>query len=106
MKSDDKELFLTKLKGISERFISKQNNTKTCYSFTLFKSIPDEFIENIKNINSELLNRQCVFLQKAINLCNDQDFLQKYDIEYTKSSEYRKNTFKKWITHYNLNSYV
>ena len=106
LNSEDKELFLSQLRSISETFVSKQNNTKTCYSFTLFEKIPDEFIENIKNINLELLNRQCVFLQKAIHLCNDQDFLQKYDIEYTKSSEYRKNTFKKWITHYNLNSYV
>lgn len=101
-----KIIVLNKLKTISKQFILTQNNTKKYYSFTLFKEIPLQFIENIKNINALLLNKQCTFLQKAINLCNDNDFLQNYDIEYTKSTEYRKETFKKWISYYNLNSYI
>lgn len=106
LNNQTKNVFLETLKSISQMFQSKQHNTKKCYSFTLFEKIPDEFIKNIRDINSKLLNKQCIFLQKAINLCNDKDFLKKYDIEYTKSTEYRKATFKKWITYYNLNSYV
>ena len=101
-----KAILLDKLKNISKTFISKQNNTKKYYSFTLFNEIPAQFIENIKNINIELLKKQCIFLQKAINFCNDNEFLQKYNIEYTKSSEYRKKTFKKWVDYYNLNAYI
>ena len=82
----------------------KKNDIHT--SFTLFKQIPDVFVENIKHINNELLEKQCSYLQSAIHLCNNTEFLDNYNIHYNECLEKRKNIYKKWETYYNLNDYI
>ena len=111
LSEETRELFLEKLKELSIKYNQKSwtgtgNSKPLCSSFLLFKNIPEQFIQNIKCINTKLLNRQCHFLKKAIELCNDNDFLKNYEIEYTKSTEYRKEIFKKWLDYYNLHSYI
>lgn len=81
--------------------------TKTKYTyFTLFTEIPQDFIDKIKNANSTLLNKQCDFLKNAINLCNDQEFLNTYDNMLSKSLEDRRQIFHEWEEMYNLKSYI
>jgi hypothetical protein len=75
-------------------------------TFTLFKSIPPQFIEKIKECNTILLDKQCFYLDKAIVLCENKDFITNYDNELTKSIERRKRIFKEWESFYNLDSYV
>lgn len=107
LNDENKDFLIHELKTISKLYNEKVNSQSTKYcSFTLFNVIPQEFIDNIKYINTQLLNRQCNFLQKAIVLCNDADFITNYNNEYTKSFEHRKDIFKKWITYYNLHYYV
>ena len=92
-----------KIHNLSENI--KKRNLKYC-TFKLFKTIPDEFIENIKNMNMELLNKQCFFLDKAILYCNDTEFIKNYENELFNSIEKRKEVFHEWISTYNLNKYI
>ena len=106
LNDENKDFLIHELKTISKLYNEKVNSQSTNYcSFTLFNVIPQEFIDNIKYINTQLLNRQCSFLQKAIVLCNDSNFITNYNNEYTKSFEHRKDIFKKFITYYNLHYY-
>ena len=86
------------------------NNIRTSkskfISFTLFNKLPTEFLLSIKEINNSLLNKQCLYLEKAIYLCNNQEFINEYDKKLEASLENRKKIFKEWETMYNLNSYV
>lgn len=86
------------------------NNIKTSkskfISFTLFDKLPDRFVSSIKEVNKSLLDKQCVYLEKAIHLCNNQEFINKYEDKLAESLENRKMIFKQWETVYNLNSYV
>ena len=109
LNDENKDFLIHELKTISKLYNEKLNSQSQSIkygSFTLFNIIPQEFIHNIKYINTQLLNRQCTFLQKAIVLCNDSKFITNYNNEYTKSFEHRKDVFKKWITYYNLHYYV
>lgn len=99
---NDKANILDKLKKLSERL--KEKDMKYS-SFTLFKSIPDVFIEKIKNMNTLLLNRQCYYLNKAIELCDDSKFINNYDNELDSSLEKRKSVYNKWEKKYKLDCY-
>lgn len=108
---DKRNLFVENLKSLSLSLLkscnSDKENTKDTYiSFVLFNEIPISFIEKIKNINKELLERQCVFLEQAITLCNDSEFLDNYNSKYMDSMNNRKMVFKQWESYYNLNAYI
>lgn len=75
-------------------------------SFRLFKAIPDSFIDKIKICNTSLLNKQCLHLERAIELCQDTKFLEEYDKNLDESLEKRKEIFRSWEKLYNLNAYV
>lgn len=75
-------------------------------SFTLFKSIPEDFVEKIREVNSALLDTQCEYLQLAIKLCHDTEFVQSYETHLESTLESRKKTFLEWEEDYNLHSYV
>ena len=68
-------------------------------SFLLFQEIPTDFIYNIKNINHQLIQRQCHYLKIAIDLCNNA-FFSKYDKHLAKIAELHKHTFKQWCNTY------
>ena len=74
--------------------------------FTLFTSVPDNFIESIKKINLEMVERQCVFLKAAIDLCKNNTFFETYDEVVLDLVLHRRNVFHDWETNYNLNAYV
>lgn len=74
--------------------------------FTLFKQIDDDFVDSMKDINSELVRQQCEHLAKAISLCNDSKFMKRYETNLQFNIEKRRQTFKEWEEMYNLNSYV
>ena len=107
------ELFI-KYEKIKQEFINNlkllSNNIRTSrnkfISFTLFDKLPSEFLLSIKEINNSLLNKQCLYLEKAIYLCNNEEFINEYDKKLEASLENRKKVFKEWETMYNLNSYV
>jgi 23S rRNA U2552 (ribose-2'-O)-methylase RlmE/FtsJ len=102
---NNRSTYIDKLKYLSNMLL--QSIDKTAYiSFTLFNEIPLLFVEKIKNINMELLDRQCLFLEKAITLCNDNEFLDNYSEKYTESMENRKQVYKQWESYYNLNAYI
>lgn len=75
-------------------------------SFRLFKSIPEDFILLIQKMNKLFLNKQCEFLQKAVDLCKDPVFLKNYNQILTESIENKKLIFYKWEEQYNLNCFV
>ena len=75
-------------------------------SFTLFNKIPENFCDNIRYINNILLDKQCSHLENAIELCNDKDFLNNYEIRLQESIDTRRKIFHKWEQMYNLNAYV
>ena len=83
----------------------KKKNIKYC-TFKLFKNIPDEFVQNIRNMNIQLLNKQCLFLDKAIIYCKDSEFIRNYENELSKSSEKRKKVFNTWVAKYRLNDFI
>ena len=103
-KDNDRDLFLKEIKKLSEMFL--KNNCTTIYkSFTLFDKIPENFIFNICDINTKLLNRQCKYLKMAIDLCTT-EFMKNYDKKYQQSINERKTIFKNWERYYNLNTYI
>jgi 23S rRNA U2552 (ribose-2'-O)-methylase RlmE/FtsJ len=100
---ESKEYVLTALRQLHKRL---QKVYGKYVSFKLFESIPEEFIEKIKHMNNTLLTKQCQFLQKAVKLCQDDDFLANYDNMLADSIERRKAIFYEWGQMYNLSSYV
>ena len=62
--------------------------------------------ENIKYVNTILLDKQCNHLENAIKLCTDKEFLNNYDAKLQESIETRRQIFHNWETLYNLNAYV
>jgi cap1 methyltransferase len=75
-------------------------------SFRLFETIPEYFVNDIKHMNTDLLKKQCSFLQQAVELCQNGSFLEQYDSQLTQSIERRKQVFQEWEQIYNLNAYV
>jgi len=75
-------------------------------SFELFEEIPLEFINRVKHINNYYIDRQCTFLEKAIKLCENTNFIDDYENQLNSSLEERKNTFKQWENKYNLNNFI
>jgi 23S rRNA U2552 (ribose-2'-O)-methylase RlmE/FtsJ len=75
-------------------------------SFNLFDNLPDEFRKFVKNVNKCLLENQCSYLDQAIELCNSETFVEKYDSQINELIEKRKLIFKNWEENYNLNSFV
>lgn len=98
----EKSNMLYILRQLSEKIKMQKKYT----SFTLFDSIPESFIENVRNMNTVLLNKQCEFLQKAINLCDNEHFMKNYDSELDSSLDRRRQVFKQWEELYNLNCYI
>jgi 23S rRNA U2552 (ribose-2'-O)-methylase RlmE/FtsJ len=98
----DKTYVLNILRQLSE----KLKNQKKYTSFTLFDSIPVSFTDKIHHMNTALLNKQCESLQKAIDLCENQEFMKNYDSELESSLDRRRKVFKQWEQKYNLNCYI
>lgn len=96
------DTILLELKQLSEEL----KNYKKYTSFTLFNEIPKEFIDCVKDINTNLLNVQCDSLQKAIDLCENEIFVSNYQNELDASLEKRRKIFKQWEEQYNLNCYI
>lgn len=103
LSEENRELIINTLQKLALH--TKRLNAKYI-SFTLFKQIPEEFIQNICDINKSLIQTQCDFLKHAIKLCQDTDFLESYDTILQESIEKRKEIFKKWESTYNLNYYI
>jgi len=98
-----REPILVKLKELSTKIKYQKNKY---ISFTFFDDIPSEFIEKIKYMNTELLNKQCEYLEYAIKLCENKEFINNYEIELNNSLDKRKQIFKQWEEKYNLNCYI
>lgn len=100
-KLDDK-----KRNVILERLLLPRLKKNLYMSFRLFNEIPDEFVENIRMINSILVKKQCEYLQHAIELCSNKDFFVEYELNVNDLIEKRKETFNDWAEIYNLEAYV
>jgi 23S rRNA U2552 (ribose-2'-O)-methylase RlmE/FtsJ len=98
----DKTYILNILRQLSEKF----KNQKKYTSFTLFDNIPASFTDKMHHMNTALLNKQCESLQKAIDLCENQEFMKNYDSELESSLDRRRQVFKQWEQKYNLNCYI
>lgn len=103
-KLQEKAHLLHILRQLSEKF---KLQTKYSYtSFTLFDSIPEEFVDKIREMNKVLLNKQCEYLQKAIDLCENEEFIKNYESELESSLDRRRQIFKQWEEKYNLSCYI
>jgi 23S rRNA U2552 (ribose-2'-O)-methylase RlmE/FtsJ len=89
---------VNEIKNISTEFKKMPNK-----SLKLFDNIPISFIEYIKKINNIIVKRQCYYLEKAINLSNNELFIKDYDKILNISLEKRQNLFTEWKLKYNLN---
>lgn len=90
-----------------KNLITVIRNSKYKYtSFTLFHTISDEFVQQIKDINLQFLSSQCEYLHKAIELCEKPTFLQEYESTLQNCIETRRSVFKKWEDEYNLSAYI
>jgi 23S rRNA U2552 (ribose-2'-O)-methylase RlmE/FtsJ len=98
----DKNSVLKVLRCLSENFKTEKKYT----SFALFDEIPEDFINKVKQMNITLLNKQCEALKKAIDLCENTDFIKNYDLELESSLDRRRRIFKQWEELYNLNCYI
>jgi 23S rRNA U2552 (ribose-2'-O)-methylase RlmE/FtsJ len=98
-----RHFILSELQKLSETVYHSKSKF---ISFRLFKTIPDIFIDKIKLCNTSLLDKQCLHLERAIELCKDTEFLEEYDKNLDKSLEKRKEIFRSWEGLYNLNAYV
>jgi 23S rRNA U2552 (ribose-2'-O)-methylase RlmE/FtsJ len=100
---ENKEKYLCKL-----RYLSNNIKLSTCkfISFTLFDTIPDYFVKEIKKCNNILLKKQCDHLEKAILLCKDDSFITQYENLLQESFGKRREIFHEWEKLYNLDSYV
>jgi 23S rRNA U2552 (ribose-2'-O)-methylase RlmE/FtsJ len=98
----DKTYVLNILRQLSEKFKTQKKYT----SFTLFNSIPASFTDKMYHMNTTLLNKQCDSLQKAIDLCENDEFMKNYDSELESSLDRRRKVFKQWEEKYNLNCYI
>lgn len=100
---DIESTILNKIKNL----INSIKNSKYKYSsFTLFLSIPEHFTNQIKSINSNLLSSQCDFLYEAIQLCEDTNFVNEYELKLDSCIQRRKEIFHEWEKEYNLNAYI
>ena len=98
-----REIIINKLEDLSKLL----NKKKYKYViFKLFDDLPENFIDKIKNINTQLLDKQSEFLEVAIKLCNDKNFLENYEKKLNESLKNRKEIFNQWQESYNLDSYV
>jgi len=103
LSENDRKNILNELSKLSDKI----NKTKTKFvSFNLFKELPESFCENIKYINTILLDKQCSHLENAIKLCSNKEFLNNYDTKLQESIETRRQIFHHWEKLYNLNAYV
>lgn len=80
--------------------------TSKYVSFTLFTSIPERFKECVYKMNTSLIQKQCEFLEKAVDLCGNTAFLDDYDNKLSESLERRRSVFHDWQEQFNLSSYV
>jgi cap1 methyltransferase len=98
LQDDVKMNYLTSLKKLSENIMI----SKTKFvSFKLFSNISSNFLDNVKMMNNYLLDKQCLHLENAIKLCNDQDFLDNYESRLEESVGNRREVFHKWEKTYN-----
>ena len=102
---DNRNCFLNVIKNVSLKLQEMKEDNKYV-SFTLFEHISDDFINNINIINTHLLNRQIFYLKNAIELCNKNEFIKKYNDEYDDLINIRKQIYNKWELHYNLDKYT
>lgn len=93
-----KKVYLDSIKKISLFFNKSVSEYKY---FTIFKEIPDDFINEIFMINTNIVNRQCNFLKDAIDLC-DNSFNDNYNREYVNSLDERNELFDNWKKIYKL----
>jgi len=98
-----KKSLLSKLYNLSKQLGYNKNKYN---SFKLFDNIPSIFIQNINQMNTFLLNKQCDHLKEAIELCENKTFINNYENELAKSVINRRNIFKEWESKYNLNYYI
>lgn len=82
------------------------NASQKHISFTLFDVIPVHFLQSIKNINSKILDKQCLHLKNAVELCSSNTFLTEYEAKLQSAIENRKQTFNEWANTYNLHAYI
>jgi 23S rRNA U2552 (ribose-2'-O)-methylase RlmE/FtsJ len=105
MKLSDSER--SKITAAMKELSNHLKNVRSKYaSFKLFSTIPEEFTSKIKYMNETLLSKQCQFLERAVELCNNQTFIQEYDSQLQSSIDRRREVFHEWEELYNLNTYV
>jgi hypothetical protein len=98
---------LEKIKNALFHLSKNLRSKKMKYAtFTLFESVPQTFIDKIRDMNTIFIKAQCDFLEKAIMYCDNTEFIENYDIELSNSIEKRKSVFREWEKRYNLDSYI
>jgi 23S rRNA U2552 (ribose-2'-O)-methylase RlmE/FtsJ len=103
LNNEERKFVLTKMNDLQPKM---SKTTAKYISIRLFSSIPETFIEKIREMNILYLNKQCDYLDKAIQLCNDPNFVSNYEECLSDIIQRRRSVFRDWEHTYNLNSYV
>lgn len=93
---DDMKNFMKVLYNLKSNSNSDYLSNSNYLSFQLFDSIPELFKGTIYMINKTILDGQCLFLQKAINLSTNNDFIYNFDKIKDKTIKERSENFKNW----------
>jgi hypothetical protein len=93
-------------KQIQDLSKTMDSNKSKYISINLFDDIPDAFVAKVKVMNETLLQQQCEWLDRALELCHSQDFLQNYETRLEECLNTRKSVFAHWQETYNLTSFV
>lgn len=94
-----KSIVINQLKKLSECIKDKKDGT---YYFSLFDSLPENFINYIININSNILENQCKNLKNALYYSNlSKEDLKKYlDVNKNLLKIKKEKAFKDWSLQY------
>lgn len=75
-------------------------------SFSVFSTLPSSFVDDICTINRALVDKQCEHLKKAVELCQNSEFIDMYEQNLEACVERRKEVFHRWEQMYNLGAFV
>ena len=95
---------LQRNKVITQLFVLYNNmdfSINNITPFVLFDKLPGIFIESIKNINKEIINKQCEALQLAVSLVNS-EFITIYKKNLGNILQKREKSYLEWTKKFNL----
>jgi cap1 methyltransferase len=96
-----KEILIKELKNLSNLIKEKKDGA---YYFTLFETLPENFVNYIININTRIMNTQCLHLKKAITFSSlsKEDMKSYLELNKSELKSKKDKAFKEWSNEYSF----